>query len=179
MHRMKSVHMFTNLLSFVHTGILFTKYILLCAHFLPKSLYTSQQTAPSAHHCWPSRQPEGPPIRLFSSLTVILQGGNSGLSAGPVFRMMACPEHCAFCAHMEPFMSHETDSGRENGRLGPGRLHSRDPWAGGALVCNWEHQATCASVANLRPQAAHLNAFAYCPLKAIAGYWPTGAVHDR
>jgi hypothetical protein len=110
-HKMKSVHMFTYLLSFVHTGIVFTKYILLCAHVSPKSLNTSQQTAPSAHHRWPSRQPEGPPIRLFSSLTVILQGGNSGLSAGPVFRMMACPEHST--------LSHETDSGRENGRLGP------------------------------------------------------------
>ena len=33
---------------------------------------------------------------------MILEGGKSGLSAGPVFRVMACPEHRAFRAHMEP-----------------------------------------------------------------------------
>jgi hypothetical protein len=38
--------MFTYVLLFVHTFIVFNKYILLCAHFSPKSLYTSQQTAP-------------------------------------------------------------------------------------------------------------------------------------
>jgi hypothetical protein len=116
----------------------------MCTLFTKKSQHVSAN-CPISPPLLAIQAARGHPNQSLPSLTVILQGGNSGLSAGPVFRMMACPEHCAFCAHMEPFMSHETDSGRENGRLGPGRLHSRDLWAGGALVCNWEHQATCAS----------------------------------
>jgi hypothetical protein len=86
----------------VHTLIVFNKYTVLCAHFSSKSLNTSQQTAPYGPPLLAIQAARGPPNQAFPSLTVILQGGYSGLSAGPVFRVMACPEHHAFRAHMEP-----------------------------------------------------------------------------
>jgi hypothetical protein len=73
----------------------------------------AMQTAPYGPPLLAIQAAKGPPNQAFPSLTVILQGGKSGLSAGPVFREMACPEHSAFRAHMEPILSHETNSGRK------------------------------------------------------------------
>ena len=127
----------------------FNKYTLLCAHFSSKSLDTPQQTAPYGPPLLAIQAARGPPNQAFPSLTVILQGGKSGLSAGPVFRVMACPEHSAFRAHMEPILSHETDSGRENVRLGPGNwpaalTRPMRRWGDRWFVIR-EHSATCVS----------------------------------
>jgi hypothetical protein len=89
------------------------------------------------------------PNQALPSLTIIVQGVESGLSAGPVFRVMACREHRAFCAHMEPITSHETDSGRENVSLGPGNgpaaITRPMGRKGDRWFENWEHSATCVS----------------------------------
>jgi hypothetical protein len=64
----------------------------------------------------PVTSPSPSQLKSARVCTLIKQGGKSGLSAGPVFREMACPEHSAFRAHMEPIISHETNSGRDNVR---------------------------------------------------------------
>ena len=123
--------------------------LLLCA-LLRRSLATlSQQTAPYGPPLLTIQTARGPPNQAFASLTVILQGGDGGLSAGPVFRVMACPERRAFCAHMEPITSYETDPGREIVRLWPGNglaalTRPMGRWEDHWFVI-WEHSATCVS----------------------------------
>ena len=78
------------------------KTVIISVHTLLQDVFSRHKLPPYFPPLLTIQAARGPPNQAFPSLTVILQGGKSGLSAGPVFRVMACSEHRAFRAHMEP-----------------------------------------------------------------------------
>jgi hypothetical protein len=105
--RTKGVHILTYFLSFVHTLIVFQQIHTFMYTLFSVFTKNSEHVSANCPYCLPLltiQAARGSPNQAFSSLTVILQGGESGLSAGPVFWVMACTEHRDICAsaHMEP-----------------------------------------------------------------------------